>query len=366
MRNGIAAEARRRETAHLACTYNDLIQADPRSLRNGESPTTCSIAAAFYQKKINCEDPLRTAPAAAYFGAESAKRVSAFVFENLFSNRIAKNHEISTGWHACRTPGKTNILHWFKLLHFEGQWNSLDQEFSKSLIAQGHSVWRAWFRHDSLFISGIKEKSTVYNAVEFIEKNPFNINSSSGRVREMSDGGELPMKALEHLLNLDRNVLNRIIQSRIFMNCFLELVTWRPFDVDAVCKSGKEMFVAEFKRKYPSKEEKLGIDQHLIFLADALSGICPLHHFILLDSAGRSGKGSDPTSRILGPYNEGPNFSWLGLSLEPNLQQNYRESLYTTGNDSGQRKGNRKQLAIPLAKFTRLVNGTQLIDSETI
>lgn len=182
----------------------------------------------------------------------------------------------------------------------------------------------------------------------------------------MLGAGQPPKKAMEYLSALDRQAANDLIRSRIFINCFLELTGGRPFDIDAVCRRDGQLFVAEFKRKYPAANGSFGVDKHLTWLADVLARTAPLYHFILEDLAGAGGKHRDPTTALTDQSVEGPHFRWLGVHLGPGFQAKFSSSLRTSGLDSGQKGGNRKQIAIPKRLFTVLQNGHAQIESSKL
>lgn len=159
---------------------------------------------------------------------------------------------------------------------------------------------------------------------------------------------------------------NDLIRSRLFINCFLELTGGRPFDIDAVCRSDGAIFVAEFKRKYPSSSDAFGIDEHLVNLAGMLPHVHSLYHFVLNDLAGKTGKGKDPTEGLVDACNEGSNFKWLGIHLHPRLRERYSTKMNTQGADSGQKGGAREQVSIPRSEFIRLPNAANIIESRTL
>lgn len=182
----------------------------------------------------------------------------------------------------------------------------------------------------------------------------------------MLGSGEIPRRTTEILNGLHESEANELIRSRIFINCFLELTGGRPFDIDAVCRSGDLIFVAEFKRKYPSRSGQFGIDGHLITLAKMLPPAHPLYHFILRDLRGYAGKHSDPSEALIDPNDEGPNFKWYGLQLAPEVLEKCRRSMVTYGEDSGQKGGRREQLGIPESMFVPLTVSRNQIDSSVL
>lgn len=338
----------------LSCDLTELSARFPKSLRLNGNTTTCSIAAAFYQGLIDCDNPSRTAPLPAYLQAEGPKRIPAFVFERLFVRRLEVSHEVSGNWFVCNARDTKAPSIWFKLVSSVNDWSALDDAFTRSLMSRDIAVWKAWFEGTQLSLSEIGNQKTILSAGQFLDKNPCGMNIERGRVRSMLTTGKIPGNALRMLTEAGQIVIDELIRSRIFINCFLELTGGRPFDVDAICRREGQIFTTEFKRKYPSENDFFGVDQHLIKLPRLLDGICPLYHFVLEDLRGKHAKGSDPTTALMDAHNEGPNFRWHVLRLKPDFELTYTGRLETRGSDSGQRGGKRKQVAIPISEFTQL------------
>src|SRR5690349_23702767 len=117
----------------LSCDLGKLVVTAPKELRLDGNATTCSIAAAFYQGLIDCDNPTRTAPLSAYLQAEGPKRVPAFVFERLFIHRLRSNHEVSHNWFVCDGIKDEAPPIWFKLVDAAGDLSGLDDVFSRSM-----------------------------------------------------------------------------------------------------------------------------------------------------------------------------------------------------------------------------------------
>lgn len=338
----------------LSCDLARLTAADPKDLRLNGKVTTCSIAAAFYQDLIDCDKPTRTAPLSAYLQAEGTKRVPAFVFERLFIQRMRSNHEVSDNWYVCNTRDANAPPIWFKLMSSARDWSSLDTGMTRLLTERGIPVWTAWFECNELWLAEFGRQTEVLSARQFLERNPCGMPTERGRVRSMLTDGHAHPNALRMLTLAGEAANDELVRSRIFINSFLELTGGRPFDVDAICRQGDLIFIAEFKRKYPSRDGFFGVDGHLIRLARMLEDICPFYHFVLEDLRGRPAKGGDPTEALEGAFAEGPNFRWHTLRLTRELERTYTGHLETRGSDSGQRGGVREQVAFPVSAFTRL------------
>jgi hypothetical protein len=337
----------------ISCDFEKLSESSPKTLRVMGNVSTCSIAAAFYQGLIDCVNPSRTAPLSAYLRAEGPKRIPAFVFEQLFVHRLKTTFEVSNDWYICDANHERSTSICFKLLPSARDWSALDNAFARSLKLRGIPVWRAWFAGTQLWLSEVGNGLTPLSAREFLDNNPGSMDIGHGRVRSMLTTGKLPENAVHMLTEAGATANDELIRSRIFINCFLELTGGRPFDVDAICRRGDQIFATEFKRKYPSRDNLYGVDQHLIKLPRLLGPI-PLYHFVLEDLRGKGAKGRDPTTAMLSAHDEGPDFRWHALRLNPGFEKMYTGELVTRGSDSGQKGGTRKQVGIPVNAFTRL------------
>ncbi|WP_312245036.1 hypothetical protein [Stutzerimonas nitrititolerans] len=345
--------------------YYNLLNENPKNLRHNGRATTRSIASAFLQGKINCDDPCATASLKNYLEAEGTKRTPAFIFEKLFIGRLRRNHEVSENWYVSTARNGKPV--WFKLTSSPDRLGNLDLEFAASLKAHGFQVWKAWFEKRSLRLSMFDGSPETLSIQEFFDKNPCGLSLETGRVRPMECTHEPHEATACFLGQLSRSEANDLILSRIFINCFLELTGGHPYDIDAICRlDDGPIFIAEFKRKYPSASGAFGIDGHLVTLANALPPAHPLYHFILDDPTGRHGKGRDPASALVSASEEGPGFSWFGLHLAPGFQHRFPDWMETRGSDSGQRGGRRKQVSIPRSSFIHLTGARTRIDSSVL
>ncbi|MGS1120474.1 hypothetical protein [Rhodanobacter sp. UC4436_H3] len=338
----------------LSCDFAELSTSCPKALRLNGNVTTCSIAAAFYQGLIDCDAPSRTAPLSAFLQAEGPKRIPAFVFERIFIRRMKLNHEVAGNWYVCNARDARAPSIWFKLASSVRDWSALDDDFSRLLMSHNIPAWKAWFEGTQLRLSEVGSQATILSADQFLDRNPCQMNIERGRVRSMLTTGEIPENALRLLVEAGDTAIDELIRSRIFINCFLELTGGRPFDVDAICRRKDQIFAAEFKRKYPSREGFFGVDQHLIKLPQLLDGICPLYHFVLEDLRGKRAKDGDPTTALTDAHIGESTFRWHVLRLKPNFELAYTAHLETRGSDSGQRGGVREQAGIPASEFIHL------------
>lgn len=342
---------RQTTTKELGYDLNTLRKTYPKELRANGKPSTCSIAAAFYQGLIDCESPTQTAPLAAYLKAEGEKRVPAFIFEKIFISRMKAHSTVSEGWYVCRIKETET---WFKLGKNQHDWKDIDERFAQLVIKKGMPVWRAWFSESTLQLMPFENHQILLEATEYLGKYA---NDGNGRVRPMLTTGVLPKKAFGFLDALESSEKDSLIRGRIFINCFLELTGGRPYDIDAICLKDGSLYAAEFKRKYPNKYGYFGLDKHLRTLPKLLDGICPLYHYVLQDKRGRSGKGQDPTTALGKNLDESISFFWRAIELTPEFEKSYpTRKMKTQGTDSGQRGGNRVQEGIPEEYFIKIPN----------
>lgn len=352
-------------TSDLPRGYKPLLESDPKSFRIDGKISVRSIAAAFYQGRIDCIDPSRTAPLRAFLAAESLKRAPAFIFEKLFVDRMRRNHEVSQGWHVCGSDREGRRI-WFKLSDGPDNDTELETVFARSLIHRKFQVWKAWFDNKGLHLKAMHAEGKTFTARQFLDINPSGMRKWRKDRSDFNSRSALSEAAVGHFSTWTTREANDLIRSRIFINCFLELTGGRPYDIDAVCRQNDTIFVAEFKRKYPSAANTFGLDMHLTKLADILPDEHPLLHFILEDHAGLNGKHDDPAAHLYDAHDESTCFTWLGIHLRKRFEIEFPERMQTNGLDSGQNGGNRKQVSIPRSAFNVLRNAENVIDSSIL
>lgn len=352
-------------TSELPRGYKPLLESDPKSFRIDGKISVRSIAAAFYQGSIDCIDPSRTAPLRAFLAAESFKRAPAFIFEKLFVDRMRRNHEVSQGWHICGFDGENRRI-WFKLSEGPDNDTELETAFARTLIYRKFQVWKAWFDNKGLHLKAMHAEGKTFTARQFLDANPCGMRTPQKYPPGFNSSSALSEAAVALFSKWTIEEANDLIRSRIFINCFLEVTGGYPFDIDAVCRQNDTVFVAEFKRKYPSAGNTFGMDMHLARLAGILPDEHPLFHFVLEDHAGLNGKHDDPAAHLLGAHEEGSGFTWLGIHLRKGFEIEFPERMQTNGLDSGQNGGNRKQVSIPRSAFNVLRNAENVIDSSIL
>jgi len=352
-------------TRRFPSGFKPLLDGEPKSFRTNGKISARSIAAAFYQGSIDCVDPSRTAPLRAYLAAESFKRAPAFIFEKLFVDRMRKNHEVSQGWHICGFDKEDRRI-WFKLSDGPDNETELETVFARSLIHGKFQVWKAWFDNKGLHLKPMHEEGKTFTAHQFLDANPCGMRKPQKCPPDFNSSSALSEAAVGLFSKWSIGEANDLIRSRIFINCFLEVTGGYPYDIDAVCRQNDKIFVAEFKRKYPSAANTFGLDMHLAKLANILPDEHPLYHFILDDKAGYHGKNGDPVTRLIEASDEDACFTWLGIHLRKGFEIEFPEEMGTHGLDSGQNGGYRKQVSIPRSAFKAVQNTEKLIDSSVL
>jgi len=143
--------------------------------------------------------------------------------------------------------------------------------------------------------------------------------------------------------------------SRILVNCFIvPYIKSQPMDLDAVVLNDRQVLkFIEFKRKYPTRGMKFGLDTHphaaliewLHVTGHTLSNI------IFVDPS--RNKEISPLHLLDGPAKK--HARWVGAHLDPSCFE--KNSLHTTGTDSGMYAFDRQQRAIAVERYMDLGTG---------
>ncbi len=182
------------------------------------------------------------------------------------------------------TPMGEVPKYWFRLEHHHNRWNDFDDEIAKYLKSRNSIVTRVNFDKEmyNAILYGenksralpidvfVKEKLGLGNAVE--PKNP--------------DNSGIDNAVLEAIDKLPPEEIESLAISRIFMNCWLfPLFARQPSDLDCFIKVEGEIVPVEFKRKYPTADDRFGLDINpFVKLIEWLSrDNKPLLHVILVD-----------------------------------------------------------------------------------
>lgn len=310
--------------------------------------------------------------------AEGTRRIDAFVFELIFRRRLNKivgntsGLTVSFGWHLGYN--KYGLpAYWFRLLDEDGDWNTCDDAMLAKLAA-----FRIGRYDDPVNVIRVKydEPSGTLVAssragMQWVSWKPLTavldrLPSRGEPVAPKPMDNTSPQRAIAAFAWLTkeefRHELRALSIQRRFMNCLLRPYLGRDgTDLDAVVLTEDgQLCTIEFKRKYPSvRRQVFGLDEfphvRTVRTMDRL-GIRNLH--IMLVSPVWN-KNESPVA-WLSEKTHYPNWTWLAACLKGEDFPEDVHCLHTSGEDSGQRKGERDQASIKWEKIYLLNEGIRL------
>ncbi|NVJ67473.1 MAG: hypothetical protein HWE16_13375 [Gammaproteobacteria bacterium] len=319
-----------------------------RDYFENQAPSICSVSCAHYNGFINLSDKSHLDRV---FIAESDKRVKSFIFEALFLKCLKNQGLISTGWlYIDYSIGN----YAFKLIDERSPISSVDLIIEEQFKKLGFSVTYVKYGASTNNFSASTCHDGVYSDFFDFMQNTYNVGA---KVTPSNAKASKPSKSTVGKLScfLTQEELRTIAISRLFINAYcIPIFEYPPIDIDAFLLIEEELFIVEFKRKYPAKEKVFGCDKHIYRMVNRIkkSNISFLH--IILTTPNWD-KNYDQIE-LLEQKNAYifKESLWLAITLNPS---SFAGHLHTQGEDSGMQKGKRTQYQVDVDEFSIIGEG---------
>lgn len=310
-------------------------------------------------------DPSNRSHVLAQLEAEGHKRVEAFLFEAHFDRLIAQctlTTQLGLGW-LFQYDSDNRPKYWFKLALSKPTWNTCDDAVLGFLTKNQCKVTRIQYA-----VEGSEFLAERYDGSQWEVREPINdaLANLTGRMQPLTKprdysyiNKQFQEKAIEMIdKHLSDEECFNLSVTRTFVNCYL--YPWfhkQPMDIDACYLQDQELRFIEFKRKYPTRRNTFGIDEHPhATLSDWLEKHqSRLSHIILCDPLWD--KYESPLHLLAQDSPTREYATWLGLHLDRNAFTG--STLQTIGSDSGMFGGHRSQREMSIGVFWELGFGLE-------
>lgn len=289
---------------------------------------------------------------------EGLKRLESFIFELLMQRALEKycgDMPAAFGWHVLPLKQKEAGL-WIKL-QTEDNWGKCDEALLAYLKNRECRVLKIKLAGDRKGLNGcwhIKNDWGEWKELGSLLQEHFGKPSPIKQPKPAPvDRANVALGELFKRLTSQERMSLAI--SRIMINCFIvPYIKIQPMDLDAVVLNDHKILkILEFKRKYPSSKMKFGVDVHPH--AKLIEWLHKTNHklsnVIFVDPL-RNKEGS-PLYLLDRSANK--NARWLGAHLDPSYFE--KETLQTTGRDSGMYDYRREQKSISVERYMDLGTG---------
>lgn len=324
-------------------------------------PKPATVAAACAAERNT--DPSNPRHVLRQLEAEGEKRIESFLFERLLSRMLRfclSPDQLAEGWVFQLGPDNAP-QHWFRLVTHSDRWNAADDEVLRMVLANECSATRVTFAFPTREFFGSRYTGTAWAPPEPLHA-VFKslVSGPRGRPRNYSDidrqRQELALKFIEE--EFSRDELEQLSLTRRFINC--HLVPWfakQPMDIDACVLGNDALYFIEFKRKYPARNNRFGIDQdpHVRLIRWLEGTHARFLHLILVDPLWEKTK--SPIHLLQQDSTSAPFAIWLGAVLDTSAFT--ADSLHTTGTDSGMTGGRRTQSQFPVHAMHEIGTGLE-------
>lgn len=294
--------------------------------------------------------------------AEGHKRVESFIFERHFMSLVGNclgQARVSSGW-VYQLNEKGAPHYWFRLLTSENPWNaSCDDQVAEIVwAADGKVITVTYDGREKQFNAKVSKTnilpeegsrgSDIDIPLEEVLRNLVGRKKPTKDPRNYSHIHAAPQqKAIELIKKQfsDRE-LYVLGLSRLLINC--HLYPWfgqQPVDIDACIAIDAGVRFIEFKRKYPAKDGRFGLDEapHGAFVDWLSEREMTLLHVILVDPLWN--KNESPTHLFDVLHKTAARAAWPGVELDRSVF--YSDDSYETrGGDSGMSGGRRTRRRI--------------------
>jgi hypothetical protein len=289
---------------------------------------------------------------------EGLKRLESFIFELLMQRALAKycsDFPTAYGWYVLPLDKKEAGL-WISF-QTETVPGACDEALLALLkrrlcsvlkvrLSDGKAGFRACWNSEK----GWGEECDLAALLQQRFGSPRNISQPTPAPRERAD---LLFAALFKRMTAPER--RSLALSRILINGFLvPYIKSQPMDLDAVILNDRQVLkFVEFKRKYPTRGMKFGLDTYPhVALIEWLYGTGhTLSNIILVDPS--RNKEISPLHLLDEPTRK--HTRWIGAHLDPSCFE--RNSLSTTGTDSGMYSYGRQQRAVGVERYMDLGTG---------